>query len=290
MNGKFKSRGKKMNFKFWKKNKKKNQKPLNAKNRFALENKVPVRLIGNLFLILLIVCFAGSTVTFKEDLIQKQVSDMKDQIYEYSSTHGFGINDIIIEGREKTSLQSLKNQINLNRTNSILQIDLQNLKTKIEDLPWVEKASLKRLYFPNILQISIKEKDIVALYQVNENFYPVDKFGNVIKADYKPTKPLLVIVGEGAPEKLFDLIKVTATSPELFARIKAAVLHSKRRWDLVFDDFEDGITVKMPEENFESAWKKLIKIHNKYGIFKRKLTFIDLRYPDRVGVRISDEQ
>ena len=100
----------------------------------------------------------------------------------------------------------------------------------------------------------------------------------------------MVIVGEGAPEKLFDLIKITATSPELFARIKAAVLHAGRRWDLVFDDFKGGITVKMPEDNFEAAWKKLIKIHNKHGIFKRKLTFIDLRYPGRVVVNISDDQ
>lgn len=278
---------KEMKINFWHKSKK--QTPLKSKNRFALENKVPLRIMANLFLILLIVCFAGSTITFKEDLIQKQVNDMTDQIYEYSSTHGFGIHDIIIEGREKTSLKSLRQQINLNRNDSILKIDLQNLKTKIEDLPWVEKATLKRLYFPNVLQISIKEKDIVALYQTNGHFYPVDRFGNVIQADYTPTRPLLVVVGEGAPKKLFDLLKITATSPELFARIKAAVLHNERRWDLVFDDFKTGITVKMPEENFEAAWKKLVKIHNKYGIFKRKLTFIDLRYPGKVVVNISGE-
>ena len=146
------------------------------------------------------------------------------------------------------------------------------------------------MYFPNVLQISIKEKDIVALYQTHNKFYPVDRFGNVIKEDYIPNKPLLVIVGEGAPERFLELIKVTSSSPELFARMKACVLHSKRRWDLIFDDFKNGITVKMPEDNFAQAWKKLIKMHNKHGIFKRKLTFIDLRYPDKVSVTISDEE
>lgn len=280
---------KKMNIRFWKHPSQKKQIPLLSKNRFALENKIPMRIFANLFLILLIVCFAGSTITFKEDLIQKQVGDMKEQLYEYSSTHGFGINDIIIEGRQKTSMASLQDQINLTRSDSILKVDLQNLKTKIEDLPWVEKATLKRLYFPNVLQISIKEKDIVALYQTNGHFYPVDRFGNVIKADYTPQKPLLILVGEGAPQKLFDLLKITATSPELFGRIKAAVLHAGRRWDLVFDDLKNGVTVKMPEENFSLAWKKLIKMHNKYGIFKRKLTFIDLRYPDKALFTISGD-
>ena len=282
-----------MKIKFWQHSGKKKQVPLLSKNRFALENKAPMRIVANLFLIVLILCFAGSTITFKEDLIQKQVGDMKEQLYEYSSTHGFAIQDIIIEGRQKTSIESLKDQINLGRSDSILKVDLHNLKTKIEDLPWVEKATLKRLYFPNVLQISIKEKDIVALYQTKEgskeHFYPVDKFGNVIKADYTLTRPLLAIVGEGAPQKLLDLIKVTSTNPELFGRIKAAVLHAGHRWDLVFDDLQNGVTVKMPEENFAAAWKKLIKIHNKYGIFKRKLTFIDLRYPDKVIVNISGE-
>lgn len=279
----------KMNIRFWKHHGQKKQVPLLSKNRYALENKIPMRIVANLFLILLIACFAGSTITFKENLIQKQVGDMKDQLYEYLSSHGFGINDIIIEGRQKTSIESLQDQISLSRSDSILKVDLQNLKTKIEDLPWVEKATLKRLYFPNVLQISIKEKDIVALYQTNGHFYPVDRFGNVIKADYTPQKPLLVLVGEGAPQKLFDLLKITATSPELFERIKAAVLHAGRRWDLVFDDLQNGVTVKMPEENFPLAWKKLIKMHNKYGIFKRKLTFIDLRYPDKVLFTISGD-
>ena len=138
--------------------------------------------------------------------------------------------------------------------------------------------------------ISIKEKAIIALYQTNGKFYPVDRFGNVIEVNYTPSTPLLVIVGDGAPQKLLELLKITSTSPELFGRIKAAVLHAQRRWDLIFDDLNEGITVKMPEENFAKAWKKLIKIHHKYGIFKRKLTFIDLRYPDKVVVNIADEK
>ncbi|MBO4294186.1 MAG: cell division protein FtsQ/DivIB [Alphaproteobacteria bacterium] len=279
-----------MNFKFRHKNTSKHQTPLKSSNRYTLENKVVIRFAANLFLIVLMICIIGSVITFHENLIQKQVTEMKEQLFEYSSTHGFGINDILIEGRDKTTIESLNQQINLKRSDSILQINLKTLKSKIEDLPWVEKAELKRVYFPNVLQISIKEKAIIALYQTNGKFYPVDRFGNVIEVNYTPSTPLLVIVGDGAPQKLLELLKITSTSPELFGRIKAAVLHAQRRWDLIFDDLNEGITVKMPEENFAKAWKKLIKIHHKYGIFKRKLTFIDLRYPDKVVVNIADEK
>ena len=274
-------------FRFYKKEGK-HQEPLKGQNRFAMENETLIRLVANTFLLFVMACVLGTTVTLRDSLISKQIEGLKQQMFEYSSGHGFGINDIIIQGRQKTTLEDLNKQINLTRENSILQVDLKTLKTKIEDLPWVEKAELRRLYFPNVLQISIKEKDIVALYQKDEKFYPVDKYGNVIEVEYTPSKPFLIIVGEGAPAKLFDLIKVVATSPELFGRLKAAVLYYNRRWDLVFNDLENGITVKMPEENFQKAWDKLVKINHKYGIFKRKLTFIDLRYKDKVNVIIAD--
>jgi len=266
----------------------KKQKPLNMKNRFVLENEVFKRLIANTLIFFFMACILGTTVTFRDSLISKEINSLTDDFFEYSSQHGLSINDIIIQGRHKTPLSALNQKINLTRQDNILKVDLNSLKKQIETLPWIEKAELRRLYFPNILQISLKEKDIIALYQKNGKFYPIDIYGNVIDVEYTPNKPFLIIIGEKAPEKLFELMKITSSSPELFSRIKAAIFHSNRRWDLVFDDVQNGITVKMPEENFKEAWNKLIKIHNKYGIFKRKLTFIDLRYKDKVTVHIAD--
>jgi len=277
-----------MNFSRFKKTSKKHNEPLKAQNLFVLENKTLTRLTAHILLLLLMIGTLGITITLRDNLISKQIESLKEMFLKYSSAHGLSINDIVVQGREKTTLASLNKIVNLNRNDNILKIDLKTLKNEIEDLPWVEKAELKRLYFPNILQIYLKEKDIIALYQKQGKFYPVDIYGNVIDVEYIPNKPFLVIVGEGAPEKLFELIKITSSAPDLFARIKAASLHANRRWDLIFDDLENGITVKMPEENLEQAWQKLIKIHNKYGIFKRKLTFIDLRYTNKVTVNIAE--
>ncbi len=265
----------------------KTQKPLQAQNRFALTNQTPARLIGNLLILLIITCVFVITVVLRDSIISNQIEEMKQQLFNYSSQHGFGINDIIVEGRKKTTITSLNEKINLNRNDSILQIDLNELKTKIEDLPWIERAELKRSYFPNILQISLKEKQIIALYQSNGKYYPIDKYGNIIQTDYIPNVPVMIIVGEHAPEKLFELFNVILTDPELFSHIKAATLNSERRWDLTFNDLDKGIKVKLPEENIKQAWEKLRKINNKYGIFKRKLTSIDLRYEDRVNVEIA---
>ena len=266
----------------------KRQKPLQNPNRFELKSDAPFRFFAHLFLIFFGACCVLTAITLRDSLIEKKIDEIKNEVFDYAAKHGFAIEDIVIEGRDQTTLEALKNELGLSRNDSILSVDLNQMKSKIEDMPWIDKAEVKRSYFPNVLQINLKEKDIIALYQTGEFYYPVDKDGHVIEAEYVPSRPFLILVGDGAPEHLADLIKITSSEPLLAERIKAAVWHSGRRWDLIFDDLENGLTVKMPEKNLEKAWKKLIKIDHKYGIFKRKLTFIDLRYEDKVTVNIAE--
>ena len=56
--------------------------------------------------------------------------------------------------------------------------------------------------------------------------------------------------------------------------------------NLILDDIKEGITIKLPEENIEAAWKKLLKLNETKGILKRKLTIIDLRLADKVVVKL----
>ena len=102
-------------------------------------------------------------------------------------------------------------------------------------------------------------------------------------------KNILQIVGQGAPEHINSLLKIIENDKELFARVKVANFISERRWNLIFDDVLNGITVKLPEDDVADAWKKLVKLDKTRGILKRKLTFIDLRLKNKVIVKISNK-
>ena len=113
----------------------------------------------------------------------------------------------------------------------------------------------------------------------------------MIEADYVPDEEVLLVVGEGASENILDLLKkIKEMSADYLPRIKVAHFISKRRWNLVMDDAINGVTVKFPEENFEHAWKKLLKLDEAKGILKRKLTIIDLRLGDKVIVKIRNNK
>lgn len=247
----------------------------------------PYRLLGNLLLLGGIWALTLGVITIRHNLVGKQIDSLISEIYSKTATIGWGLDDITLEGRDKTAKEDVLRVINLKRGDNILEIDLRKICDNVQSLPWVKKAVVSRSYFPNVIHISIVEKNIKSIWQYKNEFYPIDEDGNIIETEYVPERNLLLIVGEGAPEHFNQLLNVVEQDKDLFARLKAANYISNRRWDLIFDDIENGVTVKMPEEDFAAAWKKLAKLDKTRGILKRKLTFIDLRLKNKVIVRLN---
>jgi cell division protein FtsQ len=261
--------------------------PVTIPSRISLPREWPFRLAGNLFLLGVIFMLASVIITIKTNLIGRKLTDLSTEFYNYSAGLGFKIDDIVITGRDKTAKQDILNALQLSRETNILNLDLRDLQQKVEQLPWVRHAVVKRRFFPNIIQIDIRERQVQSIWQLDHKFRPIDGEGNVIEADYTPDHPILLIVGEGAPENITALMKSITDDQNIFQRIKVANYITGRRWNIVLDDVENGITVKLPEKHIDEAWKKLLKLNTTQGLLKRKLTIIDLRFPNKVIVKLG---
>ena len=261
--------------------------PVTIPSRLSLPREWPFRLAGNLLLLGVIFMLASVIITIKTNLIGRKLTDLSTEFYNYSAGLGFKIDDIVITGRNKTAKQDILNALQLSRETNILNLDLRDLQQKVEQLPWVRHAVVKRRFFPNIIQIDIRERQVQSIWQLDHKFRPIDGEGNVIEADYTPDHPILLIVGEGAPENITALMKSITDDQNIFQRIKVANYISGRRWNIVLDDVENGITVKLPEKHIDEAWKKLLKLNTTQGLLKRKLTIIDLRFPNKVIVKLG---
>lgn len=261
----------------------------------TMENKIyapvlwPYRLLGNMILLGFIWLLTFGVITVRHNLVSKHIDSLLTEIYNKTATAGWGLDDVTLEGREKTSKDDVLHVIGLKRGDNILEIDLKAVCEKVKTLPWVKEASVSRRYFPNVIHISIREKKVKSIWQYQNEFYPIDEDGKIIETEYVLQKNILQIVGQGAPEHINSLLKIIENDKELFARVKVANFISERRWNLIFDDVLNGITVKLPEDDVADAWKKLVKLDKTRGILKRKLTFIDLRLKNKVIVKISNK-
>ena len=246
------------------------------------------RLLGVGLVFLFIFSLSMVAITIRDDVIKVQFNNMMGAIYKFSATHGLYIEDVIVEGNNRTSYEDLIQALNFSENESILGVNINELQKKVEQLTWVKKCVVKRSFFPHNILVNIEERQVKAIWQYEGRYYPVDNDGNVIEVEeYEPDAPILVLTGEGAPHHLKELLAVLDLDKELANRVKAAIFVSNRRWNLIFDNIENGVMVKLPEKDFEKAYQKIVLLNKRQGIFKRKLTSFDLRYDNRIVVDID---
>ena len=252
------------------------------------ENEIGYRLLGAFFAIVIMVCLILTAMTIRDKILSQQFNKMMQTVYQFSAKHGMQVEDIIVEGNRRTSYEELVQALNLSDNESILGVDIAKLQNQIEQLTWVRRCVVKRSFFPNNILVNIEERKVKAIWQYEGRFYPVDSEGNVIEVeDYEPDAPILFLSGDGAPHHLEALLKVLETDEELASRVKGAMFVSGRRWNLILD-YANGVVIKLPEQNFDKAYQKIALLEKRNGIFKRKLTSVDLRYDNKMVIELND--
>jgi cell division protein FtsQ len=94
-----------------------------------------------------------------------------------------------------------------------------------------------------------------------------------------------MVVGEEANTRTKEYIALLEAAGPLRARIRAGTLVSGRRWTLKVD----GVDVRLPDIAAAEAVRRLVKLEQDNRILEKDIIAIDLRLPDRVVVRLTEE-
>ncbi|HEY1384673.1 MAG TPA: cell division protein FtsQ/DivIB [Dongiaceae bacterium] len=219
---------------------------------------------------------------FHSGWLPRQLATAGDAALTASADLGLNLQTVEVHGRGETKQADILGALEAARGEPLLSLDIDAMRERLTALPWIVSAEVERRY-PDRLLVSVREAEPMALWQRNQKLYLVSRAGKVIEtADLGRYSKLLVIVGESAPERADDLFDLLAREPDLKKRVTAAVFVGKRRWNLRFDN---GIDVKLPEENPEVAWSRLADLQRQYRLLEKDVRIIDLRLPDQVVVR-----
>jgi cell division protein FtsQ len=218
--------------------------------------------------------------------IARQGTALNDGMIALSGDLGLTLRSITVDGRQQTPPDELLAAIGASRGTPLLALDPEAIRAHVETLPWVKSASVRR-GLDGTLTVQIDEFAPFALWQRDGKFYLVDRDGEAIAApDPGRFSQLIVLVGDNAPQHAADLVAMLGLEPELKARVRAAVWIGDRRWNLRLDN---GVDVKLPEQNPAGAWLELARLEREQGLLKRDLSTIDLRLPDRLVVRLAPD-
>ena len=169
---------------------------------------------------------------------------------------------------------------------SIISLDPDDVKARVESLDWVASARVRRLW-PSTLQVDVARRQAYARWQEDGEVAVIDSNGERLLAERAADHPELpLVVGEGAGPAAEPLLVALEALPQVRSHLKALVRVGDRRWNL---QLTSGATVALPEVGAPLALAELESLQGRYRLLDRPVAAIDLRTPGRLAVRVSPE-
>lgn len=199
---------------------------------------------------------------------------------------GFAVDEVKITGHTETSEIDILDRLGLDGWTSLVGFDADAARTRIAELPWVEGASVRKVY-PDMLEVHVEERKPFAIWQHGRELSIVGETGNTI-APYSGGRHsvLPLIIGVGAPQHAAVFINKIKSYPELSARVKGYIRVAERRWDL---RLENGLTVKLPEAGEDQAIASLLTMDREKGLLSRDILAVDMRLSDRLVIQLTPD-
>lgn len=192
---------------------------------------------------------------------------------------GFRVDRVTLAGRDRTGAADVEAALGPVFGESLLHLDLDAARARVEELGWVRAAAVSRL-LPDQLHVSIRERAPAAVWQMSGKLHLIDADGAVIEeiGAYE-WSALPLVVGAGAPEAAAGLLQALARHPDIAARTSALMRFGERRWNL---RLRDGLDVRLPDEGYDRALDVLAGLQANHKTLDQPLAYIDLRDPDRM--------
>ncbi|ACB24347.1 MULTISPECIES: cell division protein FtsQ/DivIB [Methylobacterium] len=198
---------------------------------------------------------------------------------------GFGVERVTISGISRMYEREVLAAAGIDWRSSVPFLDVNDVRERLLRVPLIAQASVRKIY-PNEIAITQVEREPAALWQKNGEINVIAADGTVIDAmrdDRYASLPL--VVGEDANTKLPEYLALIAAAGPLAERIKAGTYVSGRRWTLKFD----GIDVRLPEADPAAALARLVRFEREAHLLEKDIIAVDLRMPDRLVVRLTEE-
>jgi cell division protein FtsQ len=194
---------------------------------------------------------------------------------------GLGLQQVTIAGHRYTSDTDIYTALDLDSARTLLSFDPRAAKNRIEQLPWVEKATIERIA-PDAVDVLIAERTPFALWREGERHWLIDRRGRklqVAPGDVLPHLPR--ITGDGAPGEAEALTRLLAGHPSIARKVEVAERVAGRRWRL---HMAGGTRVDLPAEGAAEALGRLAHL---YELGLGGARRIDLRVPARILVGLD---
>lgn len=192
-------------------------------------------------------------------------------------------NAIEISGVEGARRDEVREAVNPDAWRSLLALDPDDVKARVEGLGWVQDAKVRRLW-PSTIRIEVTRRQAFARWQEDGEISVIDFAGERLLTERAADHANLpLVVGRGAGPAAEPLLIALEDLPETRSRVRALVRVGERRWNI---ELASGATLKLPEQAPERALVRIESLQAEHRVLDRPVAELDMRAPGRLAVRV----
>jgi cell division protein FtsQ len=196
---------------------------------------------------------------------------------------GLGLSEIAVTGQQMVSDRAIYERLNLAGTRSIWTVDTDAVRRRLETLPWIEMAALKRI-FPDRLLVEITERQPIAIWRDVSRAFAVGASGRVLgEVDQSRFPRLAVVFGRNAAKEAATIITGVRRLPELAARVALFERVAERRWTL---HLKSGRRVLLPADGQSHALVSLMQGRKPSRLIDLDFEVLDLRIASQPAIEM----
>jgi len=235
-----------------------------------------MKILGTFFVLIFIGLWLGG-------YLPKVLSGLNTWKVERLMAAGFVVEQVDVMGEGRLNERDIRLAAQIQTGSYFFGVDLNEVRDRTENLPWVDRAVVRRLW-PNRIVVQVVETKPYAMWQKDGELHLLAKSGKPIvpvKEALSVPSALKTYVGPKAPIHASAIEAKLISHDDIWSRVESLVQFPSGRWDL---HMNNDIIVRLPEDNVEVAVKRLAKLDRETFILSRQLGVIDLRLHDRIGL------
>ncbi len=195
---------------------------------------------------------------------------------------GFGLDEIVLTGHRNTPDTAIFDALDLEHARSLASIDMDAVRRRLEELPWIAGAELTRVY-PGRLDVRVRERKPFAVWQNDGREVLVDEAGRTLGEVHRSTGlGLPVLTGPGAPAEAATLMAALRGHPAIARLVAEAERVGARRWTL---HLTGNVDLLLPADREAEALAEVAADPRLVKLIEAGGSVVDLRVPGRVAVR-----
>jgi cell division protein FtsQ len=206
------------------------------------------------------------------------------------------VSQLTVQGNERLATGEVLALLDGLRGMNILAVDLAEWQDRLLSSPWVEEATLRRV-FPGSVEVRIRERTPIAIGRIGSALYLVDAHGIVVD-EYGPTYADIDLpivdglaaargnassVDEARASLAAKLIADISAHPELGAKV--SLIDVSDPHDAVVMLEGDTTQLRLGESEFVTRLQQYLELGDALRERVTGIDYVDLRFSERLYVR-----